>query len=213
VELYENGSCNGQPTDVVLATAQCEEIDGPFVDSMRVPMVIGTPGPCPPSGGALSATDPEWTDAVRVCMGVALGECGAGPCTPVPPAKGAVCVLQPGDHPCPDPWSDRRPLYQPGGEVDTRSCSPCSCSAPMDGLCAAEVSLYTSFSCPFVGGELQSGVGCYSVSGPTIDAVRLTNIEQPTGACAPAGGNPMGTVEPGEAETTVCCLPPRPASP
>jgi hypothetical protein len=212
VELFESTSCNGQPTEVVVASAQCEEIDDLGIDSVRVPVVPGMPGPCPPNGGALTAPDPQWNDAVRVCMGVALGACGAGSCTTPPPAGGQVCVLQSGDHPCPEPWSDRRPLYVPGGEVDTRSCSPCSCAAPMDGECTAEISLYTSFPCTFIAGQLTSGQ-CGNINGPNPESVDLESISPPSGTCAPAGGNPMGTVVPGDAETTVCCLPPRRTAP
>lgn len=146
-------------------------------------------------------------------MGTALGECGAGPCTPSPPDGAPVCVTQTGDHPCPETWSDRRPLYQPGGELDTRSCSPCACSAAMDGPCSAEVSLYMSFQCAFPSDKVQSDGLCMNTSAFGLDAVSLSKISPPTGTCAAAGGDPMGAVVPGEAEATVCCLPPRATPP
>jgi hypothetical protein len=122
-----------------------------------------------------------------------------------------VCVMRGGDQPCPEPWTDRRPLYERGNVIDTRTCSSCSCSAPLDGFCAAEVSLYSSVQCNFSSAQVQSTGACTPITPFGLDALRVTALDPPTGNCVPAGGDPMGTLAPGEAEATVCCLPPRAA--
>lgn len=208
LELYADNNCNAD-IDVVPATSFCEELQANGVDSIRVPEVPYAGGACPPSGGQITAPEPEWAGAVRVCMGTPIGRCAAGPCTPPPPPGAPVCILQIGDVQCPEPWSDRRPLYQRGAFVDTRSCSACACDVPPSGLCNALISLYQTPTCGFTVDQVMSTGACYTAAAFNIEAFRVIGLDPPASTmCTPLGGQAEGGVVPGEAGGTACCLPP-----
>ena len=207
VELYADANCLALLWSAA-ATGACQlnQLNG--IDSVHIPDIPFTPGSCAPSGGMATLPDPVWTGATRVCMGAPVGECAAGPCTPPPPEGAPLCIVQAGDVACPEPWSDRRPLYDPGGEEDTRGCAACVCDAPADALCTPQLNLYSSTSCSFAVDQIVSTGVCNQVDEPDIDAFRLQDLDPPSIACAASGGQAMGSVGPGEAGGTACCLPP-----
>ena len=142
-----------------------------------------------PAAGPAEAKRPSW----------AVGLGAAGVYGAVAPLPGLGFVG----------WIGRRwgPL------VDSRSCSECTCGAPVGGLCVAQFKLYKDGACS----ELILDVPFSSAQGTCppiippglpIGGKVITAPQHIPGVCEPYGGQPGGTVEPEPGhEMTFCCAP------
>lgn len=118
----------------------------------------------------------------------------------------------------PEPDGSCRPAFSTRLEYikrlrDNRTCTPCTCGAPMGGDCVADVMLYGDAAC-----TTQIGLGavigqgdepCTDVPAPLpLAAVRAVLTREVPGVCTPtpAISKVVGTVEHGE-KRVFCCAP------
>jgi hypothetical protein len=130
-------------------------------------------------------------------------------CAPPPPPGFYVCVSQGGDDTCPNSMYTEKHLAFTGFD-NTRTCSPCTCSAPSGGKCTAEVSIYADNACTSTAYtetvDSTMAEWCYPVTaGPLLSKSAEPPVYEP-GSCQPAGGVPIGSVTL-TGPTTFCCMP------
>jgi len=170
------------------------------------------PGACTAGGGSATLPALPWGSTARACAPPALpqSDCPSGSlCSPVPPVPfGAkMCVSRTGNMACPSgPYSSQTSAYS--GATDTRGCAACGCGGIQGYTCggAAINPGEDCFGPPALSQPLSSA--CTSLAGYAGMATYslLGGAGSPdSGACAPSGGTPMGTVTPNP--VTVCCLP------
>jgi len=106
------------------------------------PCTCGPPngGACAAGGGTATVSPPTFARIGLGCKDQAspAAGCTGTVCQPRPsaPFGAGICVLQPGDVPCPSgtPFTDRHVFFV--GVDDTRGCTACACGPPSGGSCA-----------------------------------------------------------------------------
>ena len=201
VVLFYRQSCNapygpdvasGPPNTCLVATPKQNSVHAFFNEK---------PGPCPPM---LETTLPKPASqtAIRACGGAATdGVCEGGLlCVPEPIAPFRLCVVRPGEHPCPPGYPDRAVHYE--GTNDTRACTECMCSPPSEAKCKATVQPYSDTTCTTVKDpKLETDVNCIgSFSNYTYDVPQVVD----PGSCSPGAVEPIGTIEIAD-PVTFCC--------
>jgi hypothetical protein len=174
-----------------------------------------TGGSCVPSTPPPLPT-PTWTTRARLCAPLPLGAtCATGKPTPetsLPYATGTYCLAHTGAADCPTGYPTKRVYYQggPGGFVDTRACSACTCDAPKGGSCTGGAVAFWDMVPACTGGERDLTLPQSCVS-PKHDSPGVWQKTPPTLSttglgCAAHGGVPSGDVTP-VSPTTICCTP------
>jgi len=183
--------------------------------SLRPDPAKVTGGTCTPSQQIPTVNPIGWGIAGEACGGAAMvtAGCNAGQaCLPKPkaPFQQGVCIMKDGDNACPPgQFSQKHLLY--AGAADTRTCSTCTCDAPVGSTCSASIEVYSSpFQNDCTSGPLLATVpsgGCADTpSNPEIGSRKATTTPPTGGSCAPSGGQPTGTATP-QSPTTFCCIP------
>jgi hypothetical protein len=172
-----------------------------------------TLGSCGPEGGEV-VPSPMFAYEVDLCGDDPVGGgCGPGwACTAqVEDGYDQICVQASGENDmCPGDYPVRTPVYLDG--VDSRACAPCVCDATT--TCTATFEINDGAAClpsdPHVD-DFSSPI-CAWVGWVNDDyvggtwSVRRRSPPVASGSCAPAGGAPIGAVEPA-GERTLCCRP------
>lgn len=122
-----------------------------------------------------------------------------------------ACIAAPADVDCPasSPYTEKHLFY--GGIDDTRGCMPCTCGAPAGSICACSISIFSDAACsvplPLDVGVTSLAPSCHDVpAGSALGSKSAGPSTYAPGACAPSGGEPMGTAVP-TGPATFCCLP------
>jgi len=167
----------------------------------QAPMINA--GACAPSGGAPTIPAPKWQTKALTCTGGGQGTgCGAqSACIArsAAPFEDAICVWKSGDKACPAGFSQKHKFAD--NVVDNRDCSACTCGAA-NTTCTVVTTVYASADC--------SGDGLVDVPNdqscvPGMIGASVKPAVVKSGSCVAAGGQPTGSVQEGNAETTVCC--------
>src|SRR5262249_30193643 len=143
-----DGSCVAPPTPVP-ANQDCG--GQPCVQSLTIaPLTVNETG-CAPVQDPVPADAPAtWGTFARACKAASFDKCNDqhGLCVPVAPGF-KRCAFHEGDVPCPTaqmgPYVEKYTFY--GAVDDTRSCTPCTCGAPLLSECSAEISVYEDAAC------------------------------------------------------------------
>lgn len=158
---------------------------------------------------------------------ILAAECAASPPFDPPPIFGTfakACPMGPGIRPengwqtCISPEDDG--LCRPGFDVrlefkeriaDARTCTPCSCEAPVGGHCEAEYLVYAETSCTtrIIGGGFgvdQNDRRCTDIDPVPIAAMRAVLTHQTPGTCAPTSrvSRTIGQLVSGEPRVFCC---------
>lgn len=191
------------PEEFVLDPGACVFVNnGPGEMSVTPPPLTTAGASCAPQPSE-SIPPATWSGSVRSCA-VAPGDaCDGGTCAPTPAGEfDRVCIWIDGDASCPaGPYSESFQAF--GDYDDDRDCSACTCGSPT-GECDGEVVL-TDVSCGgggFFVDAIAAGA-CWDVGSGYSHAQWFPEVDA---ACAPAGGNAQGGVEP-TAAVTFCCVP------
>jgi hypothetical protein len=109
----------------------------------------------------------------------------------------------------PTPYTEPHVFYQ--GVADGRGCAACTCGAPGGGGCAAEIWIYGDDACATVasyavtvGSDTAACVD--TLPGAALGSKAASAPTYTAGACQPAGGTPVGSVDL-LGPTTFCCIP------
>lgn len=193
-EIAGGAQCGGVPC-VQSITVSPPEVTA----SLCAPQAIGRPYPPPPS----------WARRGRECVPAQPGACPQDPETCRPPAGFALCVHRAGEHACPQAYPRREVFHRE--HEDARTCSTCECGPPEGNACTVLATAYQDAACGAVAGALlvtsETGGGCVDVPpGLELGAKSAEIVATASGACAPSGGQPSGTVTPSH-PVTVCCRP------
>jgi hypothetical protein len=207
-----DGSCT--TNDPVPAGQLCA--GEPCVESITIAALALLEAGCTPTELPIPADGPAtWGTFARMCRGFPFGPCEmSGDVCVVPVIPGFHrCVFRYGDNDCSvpglAPYTEKHVFYD--GFQDTRSCSPCTCSAPAGGLCTAEVSIYADDACASAPVEAvladSNTPTCHDVIvGSALGSKAASPPIYTSGMCAPGGGEPMGSAEPMN-PATFCCIP------
>jgi len=217
VVVFADPGCTGtsQPT-AFFSDGQCINVGMQALGPESVRPTSGlrvVSGTCSPqTTGSPNFPSPDWQDEAWTCTASPFGAGCDAPLSCVPPAEGGlVCVTRAGvhDNECPvDYGSVAWVVYR--DVDDDRSCSPCTCGAPLGDCSGAEISVEDpSGGCPGTGTVLANGV-CTAL--PIHSSMGTFSIESwlPGGLqanCSPSGGASSGTVQPAS-PLTVCCRTP-----
>lgn len=208
-----DGSCTNN--DAVSSGKLCNGVACVQSITIAPPVLIET-GCVPHKLPVLTQSEPTWATFARSCRWEPSGSCSSSGrrCAPNAPPGFRYCIYHEGDVECPDihygPYSERHVFY--GGLADTRSCAPCTCNDPSGGECSTKVSIFGDAAC----GEAPSYLAtidatkasCHDViAGTALGSKSASPPVYSPGACAPMGGEPMGSASPVEPRT-FCCLPP-----
>jgi hypothetical protein len=186
------------------------------VQSLTVaPLTVNEMG-CTPSQPP-QQSPPVWSGYGMACVRNPYEGCPDDPgafCVPVPPPDFQVCIAQPGVYDCTDPmnltqdYSETHLLYVE--YQDTRTCTPCTCSAPAGGTCSSTISVYTDGACStlaYSATVTSSGPACNDLpAGTPLGSKSAMPPAYAPGTCTPGGGQPMGAATPTDV-TTFCCIP------
>jgi hypothetical protein len=156
--------------------------------------------PCAPSPST-TLPPPSFQAAVRACSGAPpQGGCeGDLLCVPEPIAPFRLCVMQPGEHPCPPGYPDRAVHHE--SVLDQRACTECTCGAAEGALCKTTVQPFTDSACTTPAANvLETDVGCTG----SFSAFTYKQPEITPGTCPPGAVEPTGSVELAE-PYTFCC--------
>jgi hypothetical protein len=216
-----DGSCTN--ANAIHADAQCPPGSGtPCVQSIAWSAL-----PAPQNEACAVKVDPvpglhglsiSWEKAAVAChstMARDLCNNGEKVCLPVALRDWSQCVWQKGEHDeCPDNYTYSRRVMYDFVPKDSRSCSACSCGAPVGGECAANFGIFEDSVCA-------TAIGIQSISsempdcdpiypaGLAIGSKSVTDHMYLPGTCAASGGDPMGeAVEDQGTATTICCQEP-----
>ncbi|WP_437283393.1 hypothetical protein WME90_23315 [Sorangium sp. So ce375] len=156
-------------------------------------------------------------------------ECAASPSFDPPPIFGnfaKACPMESRIHPptqsewqaCISPEDDG--LCPPGFDIrlefkeriaDARTCTPCSCEAPVGGSCEAELLVYAETSCitKIIGGGFgvdQNDIRCTDIDPLPIAAMRAVLTHEDPGTCAPTShvSQVIGDLVSGEPRVFCC---------
>ena len=171
------------------------------------PTLDTSPG-CDANGGTATLPSPDWATTAVVCApAMNGGGCnGAGKTcfAPLPqaPFETTWCVLQSGDHACPQFFPVQYQFYD-GAVDDTRDCTGCSCGNGT-GSCTASTTLYSDGNCANKVTTVTNDGNCAMGTGAAPKALKVD--VKTTASCPPSGGAPIGSLQPdGNAITTICC--------
>ena len=155
-----------------------------------------------------------WATFARACTWTPRGDCPSlgDVCLPAAPVPDGfrVCVSHEGDVDCPSfgPYLDKHVFYE--GVEDTRSCTPCACDPPVGSTCEALISVFEDGVCSSVvnvATATAAGPTCHDLpAGSALGSKSAGPATYTPGACAPSGGEPLGSAEP-IGPVTFCCLP------
>jgi hypothetical protein len=207
-----DGTCTSY--DAISANSGCADSTALCVQSLVAePLSLADDACTPSETGLVSAPPPAWGADAVACKGNAypLGGCTdtAVTCTAAPPPGFLVCIYHDGDGRCPASYPDKHLAY--ASLSDTRGCTSCACAAPSGSLCTATLSVFKEPGCtgaPFLAGPISSEkASCFDLSpaGLPLGGKTVTALAYRAGACAPSGGDPMGSVDPA-GPSTFCCL-------
>lgn len=194
---FPNGDC-AKP-DIGLAGSLSCRLTGPAS--------VAEPGSCAPSKSDFPNKD-TWMGWVQSCaVKTGTGGCAAGTvCAPKPGPTQSLCIRQDGQNACPAGWATVVEAYVDA--KDDRACADCSCAAAptctggtyevfdLDGCAAGGSSNPVAIdnnTCRNVSGQLDSDSWSVKRNPPTAG-----------GNCTPAGGEPLGSVQP-TGPVTFCC--------
>ncbi|HRI70627.1 MAG TPA: hypothetical protein PK156_40625, partial [Polyangium sp.] len=180
--------------------------------TMAAPVAIG--GNCPASGGVSDQQPAQWEAFGLGCSTTVKGAgCGAGNvCQPksATPFRTGLCVYKLGENSCPvGPFSQQFVYFEKAD--DTRSCTACTCEAPMNSTCSATVHIYSDLAVNTCNTEIASfnAGSCTPLTGNPTAFGRSATVTGPTGGSCnvtAGGGNAMGSLTPVN-PTTFCCVP------
>jgi hypothetical protein len=210
LECGTDSSCAANP-DISKDDSSCH--DGG--SSKKIWCKLGSPvttsaGACAPSGGELSKPDP-WQQLADVCVATASTSCGTGmQCVPRGTGSyiGFVCISVTGEQTCPADYPVESRLYK--NQIDTRACSPCSCTPNPLACLGAEYEIVDDSNC-VLGSKTVNSASCTDVSSWTDSGwpgwgYQRKSSPQAKGDCAAAGGQLSGDVKGDpQAALTVCC--------
>jgi hypothetical protein len=216
-----DGSCT--TTNAIPADAKCNGV--PCAQSIAASAM---PGPsdetCVGSGGIPSATLPatRWATVALSCAASAPAEdstCVAPSlaCTNKLPAGWRHCIYRRGIHDCPaeSAYTDARfVVYDENAVKEGRSCSACSCGAPVGGACVGQLRMYADGACSQLVEQgpvssLDGGCSNMTVPGAAVGSKEIAGLGYVPGTCAATGGEPKGKATPDpEGAATWCCLKP-----
>jgi hypothetical protein len=172
-----------------------------------LPSVASTPSKTPPEPAT-------WSTAALVCVGKPSGLCAdpgetCAPVVPDPSPSFLVCIVRDGDRACPEGWSDKHVFFD--HVDDSRTCSPCACSAPSGSACAGSISVFKDSDCsvplPLTLSLDATGPSCHTVPpGSALGSKAAGPLTYTPGTCQPSGGEPIGSTTPAE-PSTFCCRP------
>lgn len=153
---------------------------------------------CTPSADAPTIPAPTITEKARVCrqpIGAKAGSgCFADSCVPEPIAPFQLCVHRSDPAPCPTGYATAKTIVTKF--EDQRSCAPCTCAT----VCTAAALGLDFCGDGTVLGGANSNDQCANLSaGQSSLGVQVGGAP----ACAPAGGEPLGSVI--ETQLTLCC--------
>lgn len=217
-----NGACT--EANAIPAGAQCPPGSGtPCVQSISWSAL---PGPQDETCAVKTNTIPKLTDAsiswekaAVICdSSLAQDLCNDGQklCIPDVFWPWTQCVWLDGEYEeneCPVGYGFSHHVLYDEVPIDTRSCTECSCGAPIGGSCIANFSIFKDATCAT---EIQNQTissempDCDPIfpAGVAIGSKSITNHEYLSGTCAASGGEPIGNaVEDDTKATTFCCRP------
>ncbi len=204
-----NGACTDE--NPISVNQKCN--GAACVQSLTIAPLTLTEAPCAASTTPVASKLPYlWGAAARTCRGAAVGSCATDieVCTPPAPSGFEQCLLQKGENECPSTYPIRHVFYK--DFTDTRSCTPCACSAPVGSTCTAFISAFKDSGCssPIVAGTVDAtGSACFDIlpSGQALGSKLATEPVYAPGLCQVSGGEAIGEAVP-EEPSTFCCLPP-----
>ncbi|MFO0758417.1 MAG: hypothetical protein U0359_18135 [Byssovorax sp.] len=173
-----------------------------------------TDGPCTPTGGGLVAPlePPSWETTIEACQGSAWGVCGdkRQTCQPVRPEGFSRCVFSTELTDCATASPYTQPYVAYWSITDTRGCAPCTCGPVTESACSAKVSVFHDAGCSNLLGTYSvdaAGSKCFDLPpGAGLGSKSATSPVYTPGQCQPAGGDPIGGIEP-FGQMSFCCLP------
>jgi hypothetical protein len=172
---------------------------------------LGLTESCSPQMVTTQGTPQAWQYA-RACGGQAPpGQCpnAADVCAPPAPADAwTYCVRQiPDDAQCPAQYPNRYTFARSWN--DSRTCSPCACSAPEGSTCSSVLSVYSDGACSdLVWAVTAEALGSLCVDLPVGKPIGSERASAPVylpGTCEPSGGGFDGGLVPND-QATLCCL-------
>jgi hypothetical protein len=120
--------------------------------------------------------------------------CFADSCVPKPEAPFQLCVYRNDPAPCPTGYANAKTIVTKF--EDQRSCAPCTCATD----CTATAESYDFCGATTALGTANVNDQCVNLTiGQSQVGVQM--VGAPT--CAPAGGEPLGSVV--ETQATLCC--------
>jgi hypothetical protein len=199
-----NGACTSVTADLSSCSAT---LGGPYLE-------ISTPkadsGFCPPSKEIPAIIPLSWGTQAQACRpsGGTSGSCSGGAvCVPPSdPLYSNYCVHQKGDLACPGTGYPSKFLFY-GGDVDSRSCTTCSCGGVSDEVCElSQVDAYSDSCLTETDVFTPLPEMCTSVPTGTTSLEYKVTITALPNSCTASGGTPKGAATPTE-PTTFCCTP------
>jgi hypothetical protein len=162
---------------------------------------------CQPSEQHADKPAPQWRTHALACSPAKASSGGCAKdevCAPAADGGGGFedryCVYRPGEHDCPESFSDRRVYHR--AFADTRECSACSCGGDE---CQYRWRVYNaddaSCSTPLL--ELSNAGQCVQVN-PKDGKLRVGAMISGGGACKASGGESSGDVS-ADDPVTLCC--------
>ena len=126
---------------------------------------------------------------------------------PGPNFADALCIFKDGDADCPSdgPYKSKSLLHL--GIDDSRSCSACTCGAPVGMICSGTSTLYGDGACAQAVGSVTQDGSCTSL-GEGLAAATVMYVPSgggpSNGACAANVSNAFGNAKVKD-PVTVCC--------
>ncbi len=172
--------------------------------------IIAAP-PSPSGGSCTPQADPNippahWQFGGLICEGAPLGKgCDSGQvCAPKPaaPLSPGLCVYKSGTEDCPaGMYAFPTALYD--SIQDGRSCSECTCDAPVKVDCSGVTTMFGDMACANEVNAFDHDGMCH-VGAFSFKSYKYVQTGPSGGHCDPVGGDLKGTVSAGNA-LTVCC--------
>jgi hypothetical protein len=207
------GTCT--PANAISAGKLCNGV--PCVQSVTIaPLTLSQSG-CLPIEPVNVQPPPTWKTFARACVRDKFsGNCAKENEVCVPPSSRAdfkVCALKEGDPTkleCPAGYPDRSVFYQ--SFLDVRSCSPCTCGAPIGSTCTGSISIFNNDACsnvPLVVSAAIDAIGSQCLDVKPVGAGLLSKSASApvftSGTCVAEGGEPKQKALP-DIATVICCL-------
>lgn len=133
-------------------------------------------------------------------------------CIAPPPAGYKICLITRNDdavEPCPKGWTDRYEGWR--NFSDTRTCTPCTCSAPEGASCIARVKAYADDACVSEAGSLlvssDEAAKCTDLLvGTSLGSKAAEILSYQSGMCMASTSEIIGSTET-KRPVTFCCAP------